>query len=93
MASKKTYYVTAKPEQVQGRHLRAARTLLAWTKAQAAEECSVGVNTIGRFEDGSTALTPRTVGDIIRTFEANGVMFITTDLGFGVVLKNGQVEK
>ncbi|NGP16532.1 helix-turn-helix domain-containing protein [Devosia aurantiaca] len=79
--------MTAKPEQVQGRHLRAARTLLTWTKAQAAEECGVGVNTIGRFEDGSSGLTPRTVADIVRAFEANGVMFITTDFGSGVVLK------
>jgi transcriptional regulator with XRE-family HTH domain len=93
MASKKTYCVTTKPERVQGKHLRAARTLLAWTKVQAAEKCSVGVNTIGRFEEGSTTLTPRTVGDIIRTFEANGVMFVTTNLGFGVVLANAQVDE
>jgi transcriptional regulator with XRE-family HTH domain len=93
MALKKNYYVTTRPEQVQGRHLRAARILLTWTKAQAAEKCGVGVNTIGRFEEGSTALTPRTVGDIIRTFEANGVLFITTHLGFGVVLSNALVEE
>lgn len=86
MDSLLTYRIAA-PEDVQGRHIPAARTLLDWTKARAAQACGVGVNTIGRFEKDVEALTPRTVGDIVRTFEANGVVFVRADVGAGVLLR------
>ncbi|RWA59260.1 MULTISPECIES: helix-turn-helix transcriptional regulator [unclassified Bacteria] len=87
MDSPNTYEI-APPADVRGRHVRAARTLLDWTKARAAQECGVGVNTIGRFEEGYETLTPRTVGDIVRTFEANGVIFVRADVGAGVFLRS-----
>jgi transcriptional regulator with XRE-family HTH domain len=77
----------AAPEDVHGRHVRAARTLLDWTKAHAAKECGVGVNTIGRFEEGSGKLTARTVADIVRTFESAGIVFVEGEVGSGVLLK------
>ncbi|WP_292584822.1 DUF3363 domain-containing protein [Mesorhizobium sp.] len=87
MDSPNTYEI-APPRDVRGRHIRAARILLDWTKARAAQECGVGVNTIGRFEEGLEKLTSRTVGAIVRTFEANGVMFVRADVGAGVFLRN-----
>lgn len=86
MDSLLTYKIAA-PEYVQGRHIRAARTLLDWTKARAAQECGVGINTIGRFEGGVETLTLRTVSDIVRTFVANGVIFVRADVGAGVLLR------
>ncbi len=76
----------AGPENVHGRDVRAARILLEWTKARAAQECGVGINTIGRFEEGSGKLTPRTVTDIVRTFQAAGIIFLECDTGSGVLL-------
>jgi transcriptional regulator with XRE-family HTH domain len=87
MDSQNTYKI-ALPENVRGRQIRAARTLLSWTKARAAQECRVGVNTIGRYEEGAGTLTARTVGDIVRTLEANGIIFVRADVGAGVMLKS-----
>lgn len=80
-------------EHVSGRHVRAARTLLDWTKVRAAQECGVGVNTIGRFEEGSGKLTPRTIADIIRAFEAAGIIFVRAESGSGVLLKRAPSEE
>lgn len=78
----------AAPEDVRGRHVRAARTLLNWTKVHAARECGVGVNTLGRFEEGASNLSARTIADIVRTFQANGIVFVIGDAGSGVLLKS-----
>lgn len=83
----------ADAEHVQGRHVRAARTLLGWTKAFAAQSCGVGVNTLGRFEEGADNLIPRTVTDIVRTFEANGIVFIRGELGSGVLLRDAREHR
>ena len=80
----------ASPASVKGEHIRAARALLDWTKREAARECGVGVNTIGRLEGGATSLGSRTVADIVRAFEDNGVVFVRCDLGLGVVLRTSE---
>ncbi|MES0050604.1 helix-turn-helix transcriptional regulator [Mesorhizobium sp. M0053] len=80
----------ALPESAKGEHIRATRALLGRTKRVAARECGVGVNTIGRLEGGATSLGSRTIADIVRTFEANGVVFVRCNRGLGVLLKSGE---
>jgi hypothetical protein len=61
---------------------------LIGTKAHAAQECGVGVDRIGRIEEGMEILTPRTVGD----FEANSIVFVSADVGARVLLRQSADE-
>jgi DNA-binding XRE family transcriptional regulator len=81
-------YEIAPPDAVVGKHVRAARALLAWTKRTAAEKCGVGINTIGRLENDEPGIGPRTVADIVRGFEAHGVVFVKDSNRSGVMLKS-----
>lgn len=67
--------------------IRAARSLLDWTRSEAAAHCGVGINTLGKFESKGTAPGKRTMRDIIETFEANGVEFIGRGNSLGVLLR------
>lgn len=76
------------PGAIGGKHVRAARALLDWTKRTAAEKCGVGINTIGRLESDEPGIGSRTVADIVRGFEAHGVVFVKYSGGSGVMLKS-----
>jgi transcriptional regulator with XRE-family HTH domain len=60
---------------------RAARGLLGWTAKQLAEEASVGVMTISRFESGQRETHPATQTVIQAAFEARGIVFIAENGG------------
>ena len=79
----------AAPDAIGGKHFRAARTLLGWTKRDAPENCGVGVNTIGRIESDGLGVGVRKIADIIRTFGEHGIVFVKCEDGSGVVLKSG----
>jgi transcriptional regulator with XRE-family HTH domain len=79
----------AAQDAIGGKHFRAARTLLDWTKREAAENCGVGVNTIGRIESDEPGVGARTIADIVRTFGEHGIVFVKCEDGSGVVLKSG----
>lgn len=68
-----------------------ARAALKWSTQRLAEEASVGVNTINRFEDGRDARLS-SVDKMKRTLEAAGIVFIDTgqliDGGPGVRFRN-----
>jgi len=70
--------------------IRAARSLLGWTALDLAERSGVAVSTLRRMEvqSGEPVCHPRTLQDIIRTFEEAGLEFIgTPDNGPGVRFK------
>lgn len=64
----------------------AARGLLDWTQAELAAKAQIGVNTLKLFENGKANTTPVIINAIKRTLEDEGVEFINTDKGVGVLL-------
>lgn len=58
---------------------RAARGLLNWSQREFAERSGVSKKTIADFELGERTPYPRTLADIVRTFEAAGVEFTNGD--------------
>ncbi|WEK03874.1 MAG: helix-turn-helix transcriptional regulator [Candidatus Devosia phytovorans] len=55
--------------------IRAARALLGWSQPKVSAMAGVAVNTLSRFESGRRPLTDRTLRDIERVFEENGISF------------------
>lgn len=71
---------------VTGTQLRAARALLDWSIPRTAESCGVGSITLRRFESGERSPGIVILKAIVGVFEENGVLFIDTDFGTGVIL-------
>jgi transcriptional regulator with XRE-family HTH domain len=55
---------------------RAARALLGLSQAEVAERAEMAVKTIADFERGATSPQPRTLRDIQRIFEQEGIEFL-----------------
>ena len=67
---------------------KAARNLLEWKQTDLAENSSIGTTTITEFERGLRDLAPRTMKELVRTFEDAGIEFLNGAEGEGVrVLK------
>lgn len=61
--------------------VRAARSLLDWTRAQLSGASGVPVRTLVRYEGGDSLPRPRTVDAIRTALEAAGVEFIDSNGG------------
>jgi len=63
-----------------GAQLRAARGLIGWSSRELAERSGVSAPTIQRIESGkgSQNIQPRTIEDLIKTFDEAGIEFIGT---------------
>jgi len=75
--------------------IRAARSLIGWSAQQLAEASGVSLATIKRLETqtGVPASHPRTLQDLRRAFEENGIEFIgTPQNGAGVRFKPTEKE-
>jgi transcriptional regulator with XRE-family HTH domain len=66
--------------------LRAARALLGWSRAEAAQRFEVGVNTMARLETGEE-ITARTLRHILQSLESAGVEFLSEPDRQGVWLR------
>lgn len=82
----------SRPEVVQGAQIKAARALLDWSTPFAAVQCGVGLNTINRFEKGHRSPGSAILEIIVRVFEANGIVFIDSEIGPGV-LRNDAISR
>lgn len=60
---------------------RAARALLAWKQQELTEKSGVSLKTIADFERGASTPYPRTMRDIVATFEAAGLLFLPPQEG------------
>ncbi len=68
---------------------RMGRAAIEWTAQQLADDASVGVTTVSRFESGLTSPTRATLSALRRALEAAGVEFIPENGGgAGVRLRN-----
>lgn len=83
--SKKTHSVELPPV-----FCIAARALLGWSQTELSEAADVARKTISDFETNRRDIQTRTVNDIRRTFEENGVVFI---LKGGVIVGLKLAEK
>jgi transcriptional regulator with XRE-family HTH domain len=60
---------------MKGAHIRAARTLLGWTKKDLAERARIDRRTVANIEAGKHVPNPNTLLSIRRAFEVAGLEF------------------
>ena len=74
---------------ITGRQVRAARALLNWTQEMLAEKALVALTTLKRLEsERGLPVHESTRDQVQKALEANGVLFMDSDRGRGVILLN-----
>ena len=72
---------------ITARQSRAARALLGWTQETLADKARVSLTALKRLESESGFEVYETTRDQVRrSFEDNGIVFLTSDRGVGVML-------
>ncbi|WP_048645274.1 helix-turn-helix domain-containing protein [Nitratireductor soli] len=72
---------------ITARQSRAARALLGWTQETLAEKALVSLTALKRLEsDSGLRVYETTCDQVRRAFESNGVIFLDSDQGIGVLL-------
>lgn len=71
---------------VSAAQIRAARTFLDWTLANAAKRMNVSVSTLHRLEAGKRMPGSRTLREIVEVLEASGIEFVRVGKRRGVFL-------
>jgi transcriptional regulator with XRE-family HTH domain len=77
---------------ITSRQSRAARALLGWTQETLADKALVSLTALKRLESGRRAVYESTEDQVRRTLEANGIVFLSSDQGEGVMLVRAKVE-
>jgi transcriptional regulator with XRE-family HTH domain len=78
---------------ITARQTRAARALLGWTQETLAEKALVSLTALKRLESESDFKVYETTRDQVRrTLEGNGIVFLTSDQGEGVMLVHSKVD-
>jgi ribosome-binding protein aMBF1 (putative translation factor) len=76
------------------RQVRAARALLAWTQETLADKALIALTALKRVESGRLSVRDGTREAVRRTLEANGIVFLASERGEGVMLvKSGKGSK
>ena len=72
------------------RQVRAARSLLGWTRQELADKAVVSLNAVARLEAGQVDSRMSTFAAVQKALEQGGVVFLSTDhdLGEGVRFRN-----
>lgn len=76
---------------ITARQSRAARALLGWTQETLADKALVSLTALKRLESGNRDVYESTRDQVRRTLEANGIVFLTSDQGEGVMLVRAKV--
>ncbi|KAB2761316.1 helix-turn-helix transcriptional regulator [Brucella anthropi] len=72
---------------ITARQSRAARALLGWTQETLADKARVSLTALKRLESESGFEVYETTRDQVRrSFEDNGIVFLNSDRGVGVML-------
>lgn len=78
---------------ITARQTRAARALLGWTQETLAEKALVSLTALKRLESESDVKVYESTRDQVRrTLEGNGIVFLTSDQGEGVMLVHSKVD-
>ncbi len=72
---------------ITARQTRAARALLGWTQETLAERALVSLTALKRLESpNDLSVFESTDDQVRRTLEGNGIVFLTSDQGEGVMI-------
>ena len=78
---------------ITARQSRAARALLGWTQETLAEKALVSLTALKRLESESGLKVYETTRDQVRrAFEANGIVFLNSDQGEGVMFVRAKID-
>jgi DNA-binding XRE family transcriptional regulator len=78
---------------ITARQTRAARALLGWTQETLAEKALVSLTALKRLESENGLEVYETTRDqVSRVLEGNGIVFLTSDQGEGVMLVRAKIE-
>ena len=78
---------------ITARQTRAARALLGWTQETLAEKALVSLTALKRLESESGRKVYETTRDQVRrAFEANGIVFLNSDQGEGVMFVRAKID-
>jgi len=78
---------------ITARQTRAARALLGWTQETLAEKALVSLTALKRLESESDVKVYESTRDQVRrTLEGNGIVFLSSDQGEGVMLVRSKVD-
>jgi transcriptional regulator with XRE-family HTH domain len=78
---------------ITARQTRAARALLGWTQETLAEKALVSLTALKRLESASGLKVYETTRDQVRrAFEANGIVFLNSDQGEGVMFVRAKID-
>ena len=65
--------------------------MLGWTQETLADRAVVSLTALKRLESGRRAIYESTEDQVRRTLEANGIVFLSSDQGEGVMLVRAKV--
>jgi len=78
---------------ITSRQTRAARALIGWTQETLAEKALVSLTALKRLESESDVKVYESTRDQVRrTLEGNGIVFLSSDQGEGVMLVRSKVD-
>ncbi|MEQ1670569.1 MAG: helix-turn-helix transcriptional regulator [Hyphomicrobium sp.] len=78
---------------ITARQTRAARALLGWTQETLADKALVSLTALKRLESENRLEVYETTRDqVCKVLEGNGIVFLTSDQGEGVMLVRAKVE-
>lgn len=78
---------------ITARQTRAARALLGWTQETLAEKALVSLTALKRLESESGLKVYEATRDQVRrAFEANGIVFLNSDQGEGVMFVRAKID-
>ncbi len=78
---------------ITARQTRAARALLGWTQETLAEKALVSLTALKRLESENGLEVYETTRDqVSKVLEGNGIVFLTSDQGEGVMLVRAKIE-
>lgn len=71
---------------VTSRQIRAARALLGWTQERLADHALVALTALKRLESGHLGVRDETREAVRKALEGNGILFLASARGIGVML-------
>jgi DNA-binding XRE family transcriptional regulator len=78
---------------ITARQTRAARALLGWTQETLADKALASLTALKRLESENRLEVYETTRDQVdKVLEANGIVFLTSDQGEGVMLVRAKIE-